>query len=376
MPFKPSLPDTNHLLFDFQKESTKFIEFLKPTLRPNSCSVYKSSLKQFYLFVQREKIFLPQITRSHIELWMKELYYNKLSPVTRTIRLMYVRAFLDWLNDSKNLGLNPFKLIRNSDFPQIPIQLPKPMSVELDIEIQKLLNQSACRHQRSLLIMRKTGIRIGELSRLSFHCLRENSDGTTFLKVPLGKLHNERMVPIDADGVALVKELQVITKGSSKNKFPQYLLWGKKTGRISEDMLRHSFRKMAKALKLPANERINPHRFRHTYATELLNAGMSLQSIMWLLGHRSMVMTLRYAAVTQVTVLSEYQRVYEKLKSRYPLKQLEVPTPPLPDPIQLLTDIGKLLMSTADSNDVEKTKLKKLLLKRIRKLQQDLKILI
>lgn len=48
------------------------------------------------------------------------------------------------------------------------------------------------------------------------------------------------------------------------------------------------------------------HRLRHSYATELLNAGMSLISIMKLLGHRSIHMTMRYAAVTQDTVVREY----------------------------------------------------------------------
>ena len=43
--------------------------------------------------------------------------------------------------------------------------------------------------------------------------------------------------------------------------------------------------------------RVVPHQLRHTYATELVNAGMSLQALMALLGHSPPEMTLRYATL-------------------------------------------------------------------------------
>jgi site-specific recombinase XerD len=46
------------------------------------------------------------------------------------------------------------------------------------------------------------------------------------------------------------------------------------------------------------------HRLRHTYATELLNAGQSIIAVMKLLGHRSLRMTMRYAAITHRPVKS------------------------------------------------------------------------
>jgi hypothetical protein len=41
---------------------------------------------------------------------------------------------------------------------------------------------------------------------------------------------------------------------------------------------------------------VTPHRLRHTYATALANADMSLQVLMALLGHVTPAMTIRYAA--------------------------------------------------------------------------------
>ena len=45
-----------------------------------------------------------------------------------------------------------------------------------------------------------------------------------------------------------------------------------------------------------------PHQLRHTYATALVNAGVSLQSLMALLGHVSAEMSLRYGRLFDSTV--------------------------------------------------------------------------
>jgi len=48
-----------------------------------------------------------------------------------------------------------------------------------------------------------------------------------------------------------------------------------------------------------------PHQIRHTYATALINAGVSLQALMALLGHVSSRMSLRYAHLFDHTVRTE-----------------------------------------------------------------------
>ena len=55
---------------------------------------------------------------------------------------------------------------------------------------------------------------------------------------------------------------------------------------------------------------------RHTYATALVNAGVSLQALMRLLGHVSAEMSLRYAHLFDHTVRAEYERALELAKTR------------------------------------------------------------
>jgi hypothetical protein len=57
-----------------------------------------------------------------------------------------------------------------------------------------------------------------------------------------------------------------------------------------------------------------PHQLRHTYATALVNAGLSLQSLMALLGHSSANMSLRYGRLFDNTVRAEYERALTAAK--------------------------------------------------------------
>ena len=56
----------------------------------------------------------------------------------------------------------------------------------------------------ALLLARATGVRIGELRDLELDCVHEVPKAGAWLKIPLGKLDSERMVPLDDDTVALI----------------------------------------------------------------------------------------------------------------------------------------------------------------------------
>ena len=57
----------------------------------------------------------------------------------------------------------------------------------------------------------------------------------------------------------------------------------------------------------------------HTYATSLVNAGMSMQALMQLLGHSSPEMTIRYARLASPTLRAAYDQAVGKLRRRIPV---------------------------------------------------------
>ena len=58
------------------------------------------------------------------------------------------------------------------------------------------------------------------------------------------------------------------------------------------------------------------HTLRHTFATELLNAGMRLECLQVLLGHRSIEETRRYARLTDKTREEEYFKAMSRIERK------------------------------------------------------------
>jgi integrase len=91
-------------------------------------------------------------------------------------------------------------LIRREDFPQLPQYLPRPLPPQDDQLLRDELRRTDDLPANALLLTRVTGIRIGECIALALDCLRQVGPDQWALHVPLGKLHTERLVPVDEDG--------------------------------------------------------------------------------------------------------------------------------------------------------------------------------
>jgi len=162
------------------------------------------------------------------------------------------------------------------------------------------------------------GLRIGELLDLELDCMHELEGNGAWLKVPLGKLDTERMVPLDDEAVALVD--RIVATRSDGRSVPH-----PRTGRPAQFLFTHHGRRLGQAALRTELDRaaaeagvghITTHQLRHTFATAMVNAGVSLQALMALLGHVSAEMSLRYGRLFDTTVRAEYERALELAKAR------------------------------------------------------------
>ena len=62
----------------------------------------------------------------------------------------------------------------------------------------------------------------------------------------------------------------------------------------------------------------NPHRFRHTFASDMVRAGVSLPALMKLMGHANIQTTLVYVDVTPLDVYQQYARAVAQMVRRAP----------------------------------------------------------
>jgi site-specific recombinase XerD len=342
-----------------------YLQSLATTCRPSTCAGRATVLRRFHEWLADARVEAKRLRRAQIEQWFLTLCDHRFHASTRRHALLDVRAYLRWRFDHGELAEDPDDLVRVSDLPRLPTYLPRPLSPRVDAELQHRLARSPHPLWLGLLLMRQTGLRIGELRSLEYDCIREDQAGNRFLKVPLGKLDNERLVPVTEATFEIVRSLQSLGHLSRR-----YLLEPVKGGKVPYEVLRQAFRRACERLEDP--EPITTHRLRHTYATTLLNAGMSLVGVMKLLGHRDYRMTLRYAAITQETTGREYLEALANLQTRYADAAL-VPAPLGQfDPLKALSELIAWTKKRLADDDLRDEQLARSLTKRLLRIRTDL----
>ena len=308
----------SYVQYDLPEDATNFLKWIRATRARGTSISYEQYLKRFYYFLDKNNVSIELLTRSDVIRFFQEQRTKKYAASTFNHIVCQIRVYLRWLCEHNKLKEDPDSLIRNQDYQRCTEFLPRPFEVDQDIEIQKRLSQSSDIYCQGLLLMRYTGIRIGELSHLPFHCFKNDIHGNASLKIPPRKLLKERMVPIELKTLELIRTIQKTSKGNwvalSNKEDPPYLLIDH-NGR-SPLSSRYQFTLEALTRDIPSDAPITPHRFRHTYATTMLSAGMNLLEIKELLGHRSILMTLRYAKVTQQSIRESYYQAIELIAKK------------------------------------------------------------
>jgi len=323
---------------------------LATTRRPKTVKCYRYCVHNFlaYLHTTFPRLHkLSQLRRDpHLLAWFRFLCQQYPSPGNRTrhLHLLTVRRLL---RDLANQGhpVTP-DLIGREDFPPPDHYLPKPLSLEEDQRLQQQLRLADTLEVNALRLMRATGIRISECIDLPLDCLQHVSEQQVALRVPLGKLHSERFVPVDEETQRVVARLielgvlrlpvgrgrRAVAPGPEAKAFllPRY--WQPGTW---YRVLHNTLRDMARAAGCTG--RVHPHRLRHSFATEMVRLGVSLPALMQMMGHRDIRMTLRYVEVVQLDLQREFHRAREKTASLYSIPQLPVLSTTAPARVDLAT---------------------------------------
>jgi integrase len=304
------------------------VDSLGAGLSPETTRHHRGTARNFlsYLGADHPEVQrLDQLRREpHILGWMSRLRSQSpplatASCINLLIALRCIFNELTWTEQLSELA----HLIRRQDIPRLPRRLPRSLTAEQD----ELLQQEFLRRNdlggNAFLLIRHTGMRIGECADLSFDCLRSTGPNQWAVHVPLGKLKTERMVPVDSFVGKLVRRLQFFR---SLDPLPAdgRLLARPRSKEALVRQLRDYLHQVCHALGLFT--RIVPHQLRHTYASEMLRAGVGLPAVMKLLGHTSPEMTMQYLDVT----LNDLQRVFElaRSKPRHLVPQSKTPITP------------------------------------------------
>jgi site-specific recombinase XerD len=313
-----------------RKPMTSYLERLGGTLARSTVQGTASDLAHFGRFLARHDPHLSSLAmlrrQQHIEPYLNEVAaavnHRTGTPIaasTAKARIQSVGSFLDAIAEWGWAEAPARRLIFPRDAPKLPHPLPRYLPPDQERALLAALEDSPNRLRAdALLLMRATGMRIGELVDLELDCVHEVPGQGAWLKVPLGKLLTERMVPIDEEAVEILDRI-------TEHRSPGRPLRHPRTGQLTDFLLTHQGRRVSadsireelrRAAADAGLDGVVPHMLRHTYATALVNAGCSLQALMALLGHVSAAMSLRYGRLFDTTVRDEYQRALTLAKAQ------------------------------------------------------------
>jgi len=290
------------------------VKSLTVAMVPDSARPYRGVARHFLIYLESEHpdiLTLAQLRRDpHILGWLTTLQSQSPPLATRYYihRIIQLRGLLRELADTEHLP-QLAHLLRHEDIPRPPQRVPRALPPWQDQALQQELLRRNDLGSNVFLLLRHTGMRIGEAVDLSFDCLYAATQDQRAIHVPLGKLKTERVVPVASFVCDLVHRLRFFRSLDSLPPDGRLLARHGSRARLVK-RLRYYLHEVTQAAGISA--RIVPHQLRHTYATELVRSGVTLPVLMKLLGHTSPEMTIRYLDI----VSTDVQREFEMARSR------------------------------------------------------------
>lgn len=306
----------------FAETARRYLAQVTLSLRRSTVGQIDHDLREFGTWLTLrypEVASCADLERSHIEAYKTWLVTTPrtraggkpLNRVSVKNALINLHCFFDRITNWGYPNPPQRPLLFIGDLPIIDKPLPRFLD---DAAAAKLL-RTARRDTDALArlvteLLARTGMRLGELLDLTVHAVVQIGSAY-WLRIPLGKLHNDRYIPLHPQLKELLDDW-VANHRSAEVRSNRLLI------ERNRPVTAH---RIAKILRQQAADagigHVTAHQLRHTLATQAINRGMSLDAIAALLGHKTRAMTMVYARIAAKTVANEYFAVTEKVEALY-----------------------------------------------------------
>lgn len=305
------------------------------------------------------------------ELHIEPILYNmKCSQKQKQKSLTQVKAMFEYMYYNKWHNAPSLGLLNKYDSPKVEETLPRPIppniKIQLDDYIENVIvplledNKQTpiieLRYWDLLIIIRNTGRRFEDICHLiaehkdkSMECLQYDLDGDPMLyldhriakipkdlRIPLAHLKDskgnnvvERAILRQMDRVKelapapdgykyLFREIKIDNRGLGKGRFVLDNNGVPVVDSISYHMFNSNIILPSICNQIPLKNidgsiyQISAHQFRHTVATEMIDAGVDIYAVKEFLGHSSVAMTERYIKVYQQRLKKEFKEKLSK----------------------------------------------------------------
>jgi len=286
---------------EFEKNKIEFAIFLKKDRGYSNQTIesYSRDLNVYHNFVKKNKIQYNKIKKEDIFKFQSSLE-GQISPRSFARILSALKTFYKFLHMERavdDITLNEIKLYPSPKYKKsMPTFLSKEQVEKIVEKIdlnEKLDNRDRKKDQAIIMLFFSSGIRLNELISIK---LSDIDFSNNKIKV-FGKGKKQRIVNFDNYTKDLVIQyLEIIEKYPLvKELYNNNLFVDKKNKPLKERKVQTIVMNNLRQLNLAS---YGPHTLRHSFATHLLNSGVSISAIQSLLGHESLSSTQIYTHVT------------------------------------------------------------------------------
>jgi len=265
---------------------------------PHTIENYGRDLRLFFAPLTQD---LCTVSWREVDTFIQQQHAAHLAATTINRRLNAVKHFFEYLvMEQQTLASNP---VKPSHFLRRGRPLPKQLSQD---QVRTLFTRITHPRDYALaLLMLRCGLRVSEVARLRLADLDWEQQS---LRIDQGKGRKDRIVSLSADALGALRTCLALRPAVVPDGL---VFWHQKRPHraLSSKGIQKQIERYAKAAGIKAS----CHSLRHTFASNLLEAGAEVITIKELLGHASIASSERYAKLSNQRVKHVYQQTIRKV---------------------------------------------------------------
>ncbi len=253
-------------------------ELQRRNYSPSTIRGYILAVKQFAEYFGKPP---DRLGATHVQRFQWYLLQErKLDPGTVEMRMSALRFFFKKMLKRRDMHFDDLP------FPKTPRKLPTVLSPE---EVRRMIDGTTnLMHRTLLMVLYGTGVRRTELSLLK---VADIDSKRMVIHIRQGKGARDRDVPLSPTLLEALREYW-LWKKPRVYLFPSTEAHRGAEAPMSDKVVWWAVREAARRAGI--TRKIGPHTFRHSFATELLEAGTDLRTIQLLMGHSRLEDTTLY----------------------------------------------------------------------------------
>lgn len=280
---------------------------------------YTSALRAFAAFFENRsgQQFAPHlITALDIRDYRQYLLDARIAPATINVRLAAIRAYCRWAQLAGVIASNPAQNIKAiARTKSAPKWLTRPeqnallRAAEQHTQLGQLRASGdptapgaiwPVRDRAIVALLLHAGLRISEAANLTLSDI-EIGERSGSVIVADGKGHKSRTIPLNKDARAALRAWLKVRPTSTSNS----VFISQKSGSLCQRAIAN----IITGLAAQANLNLNPHSLRHSFAKNLVDAGVDLRTVADLMGHSSLETTRLYTMPGAADKQSAVERI-------------------------------------------------------------------